>query len=74
MTTGNLPQAMALLPGLGRDALLHAYGAAFGTLLCVLAAITVLTALAVFSFLRGEAEPEAAEKMLPLAPERCAAP
>ena len=57
MTTGDLPQAMALLPGLGREALLHAYGAAFATLLCVLAAVTVLTALAVFSFLRGEARP-----------------
>lgn len=74
MTTGDLPQAMALLPGLGRDALLHAYGAAFATLLCVLAAVTVLTALAVFSFLRGEAQPEAPETVSALAHERCALP
>ena len=74
MTTGDLPQAMALLPGLGREALLHAYGAAFATLLCVLAAVTVLTALAVFGFLRGETQPEAPEKMSALAPERCALP
>ncbi|MDP9899547.1 MFS transporter [Variovorax ginsengisoli] len=58
LTTGDLPQALALLPGLGREALLHAYGAAFATLLCVLAGVTVLTALAVFSFLRGETPAE----------------
>lgn len=61
VTTGDLSQALALLPGLGRDELLHAYGAAFATLLCVLAAVTVLTALAVFGFLRGEAQPDLPE-------------
>jgi len=58
VATGDLSQALALLPGVDRAALLHAYGAAFGTLLCVLAVVTVLTALVVFVFLRGEAEPE----------------
>jgi hypothetical protein len=42
-----------------RAALLHAYGAAFGTLLCVLAGVTVVTALVVFAFLRGETPAEA---------------
>jgi hypothetical protein len=59
VTTGDLSQALALLPGLDRAALLHAYGAAFGTLLCVLAGVTVLTALVVFAFLRGETHAEA---------------
>lgn len=59
VTTGNLAQALALLPGMDRAALLHAYGAAFGTLLCVLAGVTVLTALVVFSFLRGQTHAEA---------------
>ena len=53
LTTGDLSQALALLPGMDRQALLQAYGAAFGTLLCVLAAVTVLTAVVVFVFLRG---------------------
>ncbi|WP_219215710.1 MFS transporter [Variovorax boronicumulans] len=60
VTTGDLSQALALLPGLGRAELLQAYGAAFATLLCVLAAVTVLTALAVFAFLRDEQQPCAA--------------
>lgn len=59
VTTGNLAQALALLPGMDRAALLHAYGATFGTLLCVLAGVTVLTALVVFAFLRGETHAEA---------------
>lgn len=54
--TGDLSQALALLPGLDRAALLQAYGAAFGMLLWVLAAVTVLTALVVFVFLRGEGQ------------------
>jgi MFS family permease len=58
VTTGDLSQALALLPGVDRAALLHAYGAAFGTLLCVLAGVTVLTALVVFVFLRGETHAE----------------
>jgi len=58
VTTGDLSQALALLPGVDRAALLHAYGVAFGTLLCVLAGVTVLTALVVFAFLRGDTHPE----------------
>jgi MFS family permease len=54
LTTGDMPQALALLPGVDRAAMLQAYGAAFGSLLCVLAGVTVLTALVVFLFLRGE--------------------
>ncbi|WP_081265936.1 MFS transporter [Variovorax paradoxus] len=63
-TTGDLPQALALLPGVDRAALLHAYGAAFGTLLCVLAGVTVATALVVFVFLRGQTHPEASAAAL----------
>ncbi|SFQ54996.1 Sugar phosphate permease [Variovorax sp. OK605] len=69
VTTGDLSQALALLPGMDRAALLQAYGAAFGTLLCVLAGVTVLTALVVFVFLRGEApahEPEPEEAAVAL--------
>ncbi|SEJ59002.1 MULTISPECIES: MFS transporter [unclassified Variovorax] len=69
VTTGDLSQALALLPGVDRAALLQAYGAAFGTLLCVLAGVTVLTALVVFVFLRGEApahEPEPEEAAVAL--------
>ena len=54
LTTGNLAQAQALLPGMDRAALLHAYGAAFSTLLHTLSWITVATALVVFAFLRGK--------------------
>jgi len=64
VTTGDLPQALALLPGVDRAALLHAYGSAFGTLLCVLAGVTVLTALVVFVFLRGQTHPEASAAAL----------
>ncbi|RIX76469.1 MFS transporter [Acidovorax cavernicola] len=53
VTTGDMAQALALLPGMDRAALLHAYGVAFGTLLWVLAGVTVLTAWVVFAFLRG---------------------
>lgn len=56
VTTGDVSQALALLPGVDRAGLLQAYGAAFGTLLCVLAGVTVLTALVVFLFLRGEGQ------------------
>ncbi|GER12615.1 MFS transporter [Variovorax boronicumulans] len=55
VATGDMAQALALLPGMDRAALLHAYGAAFATLLCVLAGVTVLTAVVVFAFLRGDA-------------------
>ncbi|WP_447777439.1 MFS transporter [Variovorax boronicumulans] len=59
VATGDLAQALALLPGMERAALLHAYGVAFGTLLCVLAGVTVLTAVVVFVFLRGETHADA---------------
>ena len=59
VTTGDISQALALLPGMDRAAVLHAYGAAFGTLLWVLAGVTVSTALVVFAFLRGETHAEA---------------
>ena len=59
VTTGDISQALALLPGMDRAAVLHAYGAAFGTLLWVLAGVTVATALVVFAFLRGETHAEA---------------
>jgi hypothetical protein len=58
MTTGDLSQALALLPDVDRAGLLQAYGAAFGSLLCVLAGVTVLTALVVFLFLRREGRGE----------------
>lgn len=56
--TGNLREALALLPGVDRGAFLHAYGAAFGTLLRVLSGVTVLTALVVFGFLRSASHVE----------------
>lgn len=55
LVTGNIAEAMALLPGLSAPAVLAAYGQAFGILLDVLAGITVLTALAVYGFLRAGA-------------------
>ncbi|QFZ87287.1 MFS transporter [Variovorax paradoxus] len=59
VATGDLAQALALLPGMERAGLLQAYGAAFGALLCVLAGVTVLTAVVVFVFLRGETHADA---------------
>ena len=53
LTTGDLPAALALLPGFDRAAALQAYGDAFGILLCVLAGVTALTALVVGLCLRG---------------------
>lgn len=63
LTTGNLTQALALLPGMDRGALLQAYSVAFGALLHVLSWVTVATALVVFVFLRGK--PQASEKSRP---------
>lgn len=60
VTTGDMAQALALLPGVDRAAVLGAYGAAFSTLLCVLAGVTVLTAFVVFAFLRAESQAEPA--------------
>ncbi|PIF74554.1 sugar phosphate permease [Variovorax sp. 54] len=64
VVTGDLAQALALLPGMDRAGLLHAYGVAFGTLLRVLAGVTVLTAVVVFVFLRGEVESHGAKAAL----------
>lgn len=63
LATGDMAPALALLPGLGRSTVLQAYGAAFATLLKVLAGVTVLTAGVVALFLRDpsaqHAEPRA---------------
>ncbi|MGQ2999966.1 MAG: MFS transporter, partial [Variovorax sp.] len=64
VTTGGLQQALALLPGLDRAAVLQVYGDAFATLLLGLAAVTVLTAVVVFAFLRGEEQARGAEAAL----------
>ena len=64
VTTGGLQQALALLPGLDRAAVLQVYGDAFATLLLGLAAVTVLTAVVVFAFLRSEAPAQGAEAAL----------
>ncbi len=64
VTTGGLRQALTLLPGLDRAAVLQVYGDAFATLLLGLAAVTVLTAVVVFAFLRGEEQAQGAEAAL----------
>ncbi len=56
LVAGDFPAAARLLPDVGRAALAQASGDAFATLLWILAAITVLTALVVFLFL-GRPEP-----------------
>jgi hypothetical protein len=59
LVTGDLSGALAALPVAGRIALVQSYGAAFGTLLGVLAAITLVTAGVVFLGLRrGSADEE----------------
>ncbi|WP_077960182.1 MFS transporter [Ensifer adhaerens] len=50
IVTGNLAEASLLSPDLPQAALLKAYGDAFGGLLLILTAITVLTAIVVFLF------------------------
>ncbi|RCW76243.1 MFS transporter [Pseudorhodoferax soli] len=52
LATGDLAQALALLPGATRADLLHAYALAFGRLTQVLAGVTLATAGVVFLFLR----------------------
>ena len=55
---GDLRQAMDILPAVSHASLVQAYSGGFQTLLCFLAAATVLSAMIVFSFLRqprGEA-------------------
>ncbi|SFJ32055.1 Major Facilitator Superfamily protein [Bosea sp. OK403] len=51
LVTGDLAGATAALPQIGHVMLLQGYGAAFTTLLLVLCAITVVTAIVVFVFL-----------------------
>ena len=72
LVTGDLAGAAAALPETGRALLVQGYGDAFGLLLWLLAAITVLTAIVVFLFLGGrsaddevaDAAPEPAEEAL----------
>ncbi|MFB9948087.1 MFS transporter [Rhizobium puerariae] len=69
MVTGNPAGAAAILPALGRAALLDAYGDAFSLLLLVLTVITAVTAAVVFVFLgRGAPEEEAEEDRAPAEP------
>jgi MFS family permease len=67
LATGDVAQALALLPGATRAELLHAYAQAFGTLTQVLAGVTLATAGVVFLFLRTP-DPQSAEG--PLAAEQ----
>ncbi|MCA2409464.1 MFS transporter (plasmid) [Rhizobium leguminosarum bv. viciae 248] len=63
LVTGDLAGAAATLPDLARPALVEAYGEAFGMLLWLLAAITVITAVVVLVFLgRGEQPVEEAKE------------
>ncbi len=55
VTTGDMAQVLALLPGVDRGAVLQAYGRAFATLLEVLAAVTAATAFVILAFLRDPA-------------------
>jgi MFS family permease len=63
LVTGDLVAASQILPGVGPTLLVQGYAAAFGSLLMLLTAITVMTAIIVFVFLgRGAhaAAPQAA--------------
>ncbi|NLS19673.1 MFS transporter [Rhizobium sp. P40RR-XXII] len=51
LVTGNLAAAASNVPAIGYEALIQDYGHAFNTLLWFLTAITVVTAIVVFSFL-----------------------
>ena len=55
LVTGNMEAAATALPAIAHGVLIEAYAGAFATLLLVLAAITVLTALVIFLFL-GKSE------------------
>ncbi len=63
LATGDLGHASALLPEISRNLLTESYGDAFQHLLCILAGITFLSALAVFGFL-GNAQPQATEPQI----------
>ncbi|MCX8279196.1 MFS transporter [Phyllobacterium sp. 0TCS1.6C] len=51
LVTGDLPEATALVPSMGRAALLQGYSNGFSTLLWLLCGITAMTAVVVFLFL-----------------------
>jgi MFS family permease len=51
VATGDVQQALALLPSMGQPLLAHAYDSAFRTLLHILAAATIACALAILAFL-----------------------
>ena len=51
LVTGNLGAAATNVPAIGHDAIIQGYGHAFSGLLWLLTAITVITAVVVFSFL-----------------------
>jgi EmrB/QacA subfamily drug resistance transporter len=57
LAMGDLPHALALLPGVDRSLLVHAYGDAFHILLYILGGITVLSAAMVFGFLTHPSAP-----------------
>lgn len=62
LVTGDMAGAVGFLPAADSVLLAHGYSSAFSTLLCVLSAITVLTAAVVFLFLdRGSLEDEPGE-------------
>lgn len=61
LVTGNLTAAASTVPAIGHDTLILGYGNAFGALLWLLTAITVLTAIVVFSFLGRSSSTVAAD-------------
>ncbi|WP_116135351.1 MFS transporter [Trinickia diaoshuihuensis] len=68
LSMGDVPAASAWIRGIGSRELIHVYGVAFHSLLDVLAAITVFSALLVFGFLgRGHAheDPQRTKSRMP---------
>ncbi len=61
LVTGNLTAAASTVPAIGHGTLILGYGNAFGALLWLLTAITVLTAIVVFSFLGRSSSTVAAD-------------
>jgi hypothetical protein len=84
LVTGDLPEAAVLVPSMERAALLQGYSAGFSTLLVLLSAITMLTAIVAFLFLgrshetvediEDEAEEAAATAMPPDKAALCSQP
>jgi MFS family permease len=69
LVTGDVAGAAIAAPGLSRAELVHGYGTAFGTLLVLLTAVTLLTAVVVFLFLgRGDTVEAAAAGAVPVPP------